>query len=163
MTFMERKVAFATVFVILTACGLTPSNPRHTSGQVATPTIQPACQPSQILTSNNGMPEIKGAMKSDGDVWALLFFDEARAEQNVKIVWRIRSTGTGKSFEIRAQHIDGTVISPIWGPEYHSSSNWERPGDEWGTGFNFPKPGCWTLTISSAATVGEIRIEVAAP
>jgi hypothetical protein len=99
-------------------------------------------------------------MKSEGEVWALLFFDQAQAKQDEKIVWRI--TGAGQPFEIKAQHEDGTIIHPIWGPEYHGSSNWERPGTEWGTGFNFPKPGCWTLTVTLGTTIGEIWLEVAA-
>jgi hypothetical protein len=98
-------------------------------------------------------------MKSAGELWALLFFDKAQANKEEKIVWRI--TGTGEPFDVMAQHEDGTIIPPIWGPEFHDSSNWERPGDEWGTGFNFPQPGCWTLTVTLGATVGEIRLDVA--
>jgi hypothetical protein len=99
-------------------------------------------------------------MKSEGEMWALLFFDTAKAKEDEKIVWRI--TGTGMQFDVQAKHQDGTVIQPSW-VEYHGSSNWERPGDEWGTGFNFPEPGCWTLTVTHGTTIGEIRIEVAAP
>ncbi len=102
-------------------------------------------------------------MKSDGELWALLFFDQAHAGQDEKIVWRITSTGTGKPFDVQARHVDGTIIRPIWGPEFHGGSNWDRPGDEWGTGFNFPEPGCWTLTVTSGATSGEIRLDVLAP
>ena len=98
-------------------------------------------------------------MKSGGEVWALLFFDRAQARQDEKIVWRI--TGTGGPLQIRAQHEDGTITQPIWGPEYHDSSSWDRPGAEWGTGFNFPEPGCWTLTATLGATVGDIRLQVA--
>jgi hypothetical protein len=98
-------------------------------------------------------------MKSAGELWALLFFDKAQANKEQKIVWRI--TGTGTQFEVIARHEDGTIIHPIWGPALHGSSTWERPGDEWGTGFNFPKPGCWTLTATLGATTGEIRLEVA--
>jgi hypothetical protein len=111
------------------------------------------------LPSKYGFPEIQGTMKSPGELWALLFFDKVQANQEVKIVWRIM--GTGGQFEIVAQHEDGTIIHPIWGPEFHDSSNWDRPGDEWGTGFNFPKPGCWTLTVTLGDTSGEIRLEVA--
>lgn len=34
-----------------------------------------------------------------------------------------------------------------WGPEAHVSSNYVRPGDEWGTGFSFETPGCWELLL----------------
>ncbi len=36
-----------------------------------------------------------------------LFFDKAHAKKDEKIVWRI--TGTGKQFDARAQHEDGTI------------------------------------------------------
>ncbi len=99
-------------------------------------------------------------MKSAGELWALLFFDKAQSGKEEKIVWRI--TGTGKQFDAQAQHADGTIIRPVW-VEYHGGSSWERPGEEWGSAFNFPKPGCWTLTIARGATTGEIRLEVLAP
>ena len=100
-------------------------------------------------------------MKSEGEIWALLFFDHADVKQDEKIVWKI--TGTGGQVDIRAQHEDGTIIHPTWGPEYHVSSNWDRPGEEWGTGFNFPEAGCWTLTATQGTSTGEIRLEVLPP
>jgi hypothetical protein len=100
-------------------------------------------------------------MKSDGEMWALLFFDEAHAKEDEKIVWRI--TGAGEDFTARAQNEHGTIISPIWGPDYHESSTWERPDEEWGTGFNFPEPGCWRLIVTHGTTTGEIRLDVLAP
>ena len=126
-----------------------------------TPTLV-ACQLSQIQQSKNDFPEIQGTMRSDGEMWALLFFDKAHAKEDEKIVWRI--TGSGKQFSVQARHDDGTVIFPIWGPDDHGQgSNWERPGNEWGTGFNFPQPGCWTLTATRGTTTGEIRLDVLAP
>ena len=101
-------------------------------------------------------------MKSDGELWALLFFDQAQAGKDEKIVWRI--TGSSRQFNVQARHNDGTVIFPTWGPDDHGQgSNWERPGNEWGTGFNFPEPGCWTLTATRGTTTGEIRLSVLAP
>jgi hypothetical protein len=97
-------------------------------------------------------------MRSEGEVWALLFFDKAQAEQELKIVWKI--TGTDGELTVQARGEDGTVLSPVWGPEAHEGSNWNRPGDEWGTGFNFPEPGCWTLTATRGDITGEISLEV---
>ena len=99
-------------------------------------------------------------MHSEGELWALLFFGRAQANVEVKIVWRV--TGTGE-FVVEGRHEDGTVISPVWGPEAHDSSNWERPGMEWGTGFTFPKAGCWTLIGTLGTTSGEIYLAVAPP
>ena len=97
-------------------------------------------------------------MKSDGELWALLFFGQAVVNEEEKIVWRI--TGTGEKPIVQAQYEDGTIVLPVWGPEYHDSSTWERPGEEWGTGFKFPKSGCWAITVTSGSTSGQIVLDV---
>jgi hypothetical protein len=149
------------VLTVLTACVSTAIPSQTISTTTTAPAIKTACQPSRIQISKNEFPEIQGTMNSAGELWALLFFDKAHAKQDLKIVWRM--TGSSEQFSIQARHADGTVTSPSWGPEYHGSSNWERPGTEWGTGFNFPKPGCWTLTATRGSTLGEIYLEVLAP
>ena len=126
------------------------------------PAVTPkVCQPSRIQTSKMGFPEIKGTMSTEGEMWALLFFDKAHAKEDLKIVWRI--TGFGKQFTAQARNEDGALVSPTWGPDDHASSTWEHPGYEWGTGFNFPRPGCWTLTATRGTTIGEIRLHILAP
>jgi hypothetical protein len=161
MTPIRQLRVFITISIVLAACAPTPTRLGATPAP-STPSAPPACQSSQTQPTKSGLPEIQGTMKSAGELWALLFFDKAHAKQDEKIVWKITSTGTG-TFEVQAQHEDGTIIRPIWGPDYHVSSTWERPGDEWGTGFNFPKPGCWTLTVTRGVTIGEIRLDVLAP
>jgi hypothetical protein len=154
-TFPETLTAILILGCLVGCTALTP-----TAESVATATVQ-ACQPSQTLISKIGIPEIQGSMSSEGEMWALVFFDKAHAKEDVKIVWKI--TGTGKDFIVRARHEDGTVVAPIWGPDDHGDSNWDRPGYEWGTGFNFPKPGCWTLTAARGTTKGEIRLDILPP
>ena len=161
MIFMRQLLMFIVISLVFAACAPTPNHVAATPAQTAPLATQLGCQPSQTQLSKNSFSEVQGTMQSDGELWALLFFDKAHAQQDEKIVWRM--TGTGGPFKDQAQHEDGTIIHPIWGPEFHGGSNWERPGDEWGTGFNFPKPGCWTLTATLGATVGEIRLEVLAP
>ena len=146
----SQHLISAAVLIWVAACSPSP---------IATATLA-ACQPSQIQTAKNAFPEIQGAMSSDGEMWALLFFDKAYAKEDLKIVWRI--TGSGKQFTVQARQENGTLISPTWGPEDHGGSSWERPGYEWGTGFNFPEPGCWTLTATRGTTTGEIRLDVLA-
>jgi hypothetical protein len=143
------------VLIISSLPGCTPVS----SGPIPmiTPTVA-ECQPSQIQTSETGFSEIQAAMQSDGEIWALLFFQKAYTTEEVKIVWRV--TGTEEPFTVQGRHEDGTVISPTWGPEAHTDSNWDHPGDEWGTGFKFPKSGCWTLTPQRGTTIGEIGLEV---
>jgi hypothetical protein len=163
MTPMRPLAVIIALSIVLAACAPVPDRPESTPAAATPSATPPACQPSQTQPSKNDFPEIQGTMKSDGELWALLFFDQAHAGQDEKIVWRMTSTGTGKPFDVQARHVDGTIIRPIWGPEFHGGSNWDRPGDEWGTGFNFPEPGCWTLTVTSGATSGEIRLDVLAP
>ena len=161
MTPMHQPLAFISFSIVLAACAPTPNRIGATPAQSTANATQPACQPSQTQPSKNDFPEIQGTMKSDGEMWALLFFDKAYAKKDEKIVWRI--TGTGKQFDVQAQHEDGTIIRPIWGPDYHGGSSWKRPGDEWGAGFNFPESGCWTLTVTRGTTTGEVRLDVLAP
>jgi len=147
------------VLMILPACAPNPAQPTAIpTAKSATPA---ACLPSKIQHSPNAFPEIQGTMDSDGELWALLFFDKAQAGKELKIVWRM--TGGGDLFRVQARHEDGTTISPSWGPEYHNSSSWQRPGLEWGTGFNFPRAGCWALTATLGPTVGRIFLDVGAP
>ena len=68
-------------------------------------------------------------------------------------------TGEGGEFEAEAQSESGSIVQPIW-KQYHESSTWERPGLEWGTGFNFPEPGCWTITVTYGETIGMITLKV---
>ena len=130
--------------------------PTHTPTTVPTGTPV-VCQPSKIQESQIGFGEIQGEMQSGGELWALLFFKNAWAKADQKIIWRI--TGESGSFEAQAQNETGMVIEPIW-LEYHDGSNWERPGQEWGTGFNFPEPGCWTITVTYGETIGTISLKV---
>ncbi|SRR6266487_5039537 len=158
---MRQLFLFFAISVLLVACAPTINHIEITPSAPNSATTQTICQPSQIQRSENSFPEIQGTMKSEGEMWALLFFETAHANEDEKIVWRI--TGTGEEFHAQAQSEDGTIILPIWGPEYHGGSNWERPGTEWGTGFNFPEPGCWTITVTRGATTGEIALDVLSP
>src|SRR5260221_14787246 len=84
------------------------------------------CQPFKIGTDSSGFPEIQGSSDTQ-TLWALLFPRHflVWSDEDLKIVWRV--TGTG-DFSVKAQSIDGTVIQPIWGPEEHGGSSWDRPG-----------------------------------
>jgi len=151
--------ALVAILSMLSACTTVSVISRITSPASTPIGTTPACHESQVQPSKVDFPEAKGTMKSGGEMWALFFFDHAKANQEEKIVWRI--TGIGTQFSVQAKHENGTIILPIWGPDYHGrGSNWDRPGEEWGTGFNFPEPGCWTLTVTRGSTIGEIHLEV---
>lgn len=99
---MPQPLMFITISIVLAACAPTPNHVGATPAQSTAIMTQPACQPSQTLPSKNDFSEIRGTMKSDGEMWALLFFDKAYAKRDEKIVWRI--TGTGKQFDVQSQH-----------------------------------------------------------
>ncbi len=128
---MRRLLGLSFILILLTACA--PSKSTET---------QTGCQPSKIQKSKNEFIEIQGKMKSDGEIWALLFFETAHTAE--------------------ARSEEGAIITPIW-TEYHGGSNWQRPGQEWGSGFNFPTPGCWTITVTRGVTTGTISIDVLDP
>jgi hypothetical protein len=153
---MRRLFVSIAILTSLPACVPTTKS----AGDTFSSASQPACQPSPIQKSKNSFPEIQGTMKSEGEMWALLFFETAHTNEDEKIVWRI--TGEGDEFHTQAQSEDGTLRTPVWA-EYHGGSNWQRPGQEWGTGFNFPEPGCWKITVTRGETTGEIALEVLGP
>ncbi len=94
---------------------------------------------------------------SGGELWALVQPPPFPAGQEVKIVWRI--TGFGE-LKLRARHPDGTQFQPRF-LQPHLGSNWRRPGDEWGSGFTFPKPGCWQVHAERGSVSGDVWFLVA--
>jgi hypothetical protein len=148
-----RHLIITTILLTLSACA-----PANTNLGVPPTSTEPACTPTPIHKTDFCFPEVQGTMKSVGTLWGLYFFDTARVNQDLKFVWRV--SGNGVDMTIQAQNEDGMVIQPVWGPDYHGSSTWQHPGLEWGTGFNFPEPGCWTITIGRGATSGSIHLDV---
>lgn len=101
------------------------------------------------------MPEIHGVSVSHASLWGLVFAQyPVQPRMGTKIVWRM--TGSGP-LSIHAEGPNGQSLHPSWGPAFHEGSNWNRPGDEWGTEFRFPTAGCWTIDAtrgSSRAVAG---------
>jgi hypothetical protein len=111
-----------------------------------------------VKAAATGLADVRGVAR-DADLWALPFapLPFARGKE-VKIVWRM--TGSGP-LKISAILPDGTRAKRTFGPEEHSGSNWQRPGQEWGTGFIFPKAGCWRLHLSRTTGAGDVWLPVA--
>jgi hypothetical protein len=74
-----------------------------------------------------------------------------------KIVWRM--TGTGP-LTLEAIGPGGIRRRPIWGPNFHEGSSWNKPGDEWGAGYVFSAPGCWDLHAARGSATGDVWIQV---
>ena len=109
--------------------------------------------------ASTGFPEMQG-VGSGVTLWALFFPTDPQlmAGKEIKVVWRM--TGRG-DLHLDAAGPGGAAVQPIWGPEPHGSSNWDRPGDEWGTGWLFPNPGCWTITATRDGSQGYLVVRVA--
>jgi hypothetical protein len=124
--------------------------------------VPETCQATPLTSGNankaNTFPEAQGKA-TNAELWALFFADPLaiHTKQEVKIVWRM--TGDG-DFHVVARHAGNREIKPVWGPEGHGSSNWNRPGGEWGTGFSFPTSGCWDLHATRDTAAGDVWIMV---
>ncbi|HET7571492.1 MAG TPA: hypothetical protein VFJ77_02350 [Gaiellaceae bacterium] len=55
---------------------------------------------------------------------------------------------------------DGSRVAPAWGPQPHIGSNWQRPGAEWGAGFDFDQPGCWRIHAGAPPAQGDVWVDV---
>jgi hypothetical protein len=55
---------------------------------------------------------------------------------------------------------DGTRTAPVWGPDFHESSSWQRNGVEWGAAFEFDQVGCWRIHTNAGRKSGDIWIDV---
>jgi hypothetical protein len=111
-------------------------------------------------TSSLGLPEIH-ANATGGDVWALLLSGPTLwANSAVSIVWK--ATGSG-AFKVVAYGPGANQLPPTSGPDPHGGSNWQRPGDEWGTTFTFPQSGCWQLHATRGGSIsGDVWLMVSA-
>jgi len=109
-----------------------------------------------LLTSANGFLEVRGVSR-DAEVWGLLFMEAPFARgREVKIVWRM--TGEGP-LRVSAVLPGGKRTQPIW-LEDHGGSTWQRPGYEWGTGWKFPKAGCWKIELTRTRGSGHVWLRV---
>ena len=119
------------------------------------------------LTEAGGIGSEARADSNDGfEVWALIFNTwnlpygdpvTIPAQREVKIVWR--ATGEG-DLSLEAIGPDNAIAVPDWGPEAHLGSNWDRPGDEWGTGWTLPDAGCWTFRVTRGNQTATLTADV---
>ncbi|MGH2547350.1 MAG: hypothetical protein ACRDHJ_10800 [Actinomycetota bacterium] len=101
------------------------------------------CRPASPLIVTESL-----ATSDEITVWALLLVNLPPSELGVgdeaKIVWR--SDGSG-DFHVVAISPTGKKVPSKFPVTSHLSSNWKRPGSEWGSGFGFSEPGCWELQV----------------
>lgn len=126
-----------------------------------------ACDPSVTELNPSQGIEVRADSPDDVEGWALIFNHwpldpgdvlTVPAAEEVKIVWRL--TGDGDDVSFQATGPEGQIENLSWGPAPHGGSNWERPGQEWGTGWVFPTEGCWVLQATRGAHTFAITVDV---
>ena len=164
----RRIIVIAILSVMVMACGpsLSPAkraaiSPSSTAGGSLGSLGSAGCAPPapfRAWKSLGGPPEV-GLDSPRGSLWALFFSPvPPPAGKEIKVVWRM--TGLG-GFTFRVSDAAGMVVPLAWGPARHTGSNWDHPGDEVGTGFNFPHAGCWEIHVARSDTSGDLWLEVA--
>jgi hypothetical protein len=131
------------------------------------PELAPFCIPfDTALDEPSGYPEIEFAA-SEGTLWALLFVKDGQFQANsrARILWKM-TDGRG-DIHLIAIHEDGTQIRAYYGPiSRMMRSDWKHDGQEWASGFIFPKAGCWRILVSrwlldtDRPVTGQIVIQV---
>jgi hypothetical protein len=109
-------------------------------------TAAPCAVPNRFGT--DGAPTELHVATAATQVWGLAMGPghvPPRVGEELKIVWRM--TGTGP-LRVVFRAPDGHTQPLVFGPEPHGSSSYQRPGDEWGTGFRFPVRGCWSIHLA---------------
>jgi hypothetical protein len=136
-----------------------PSTHSGTSAHATVRTITPppSCLASVETLGSNG-PQVH-AQAGDFIVNGLV---QATASPprvgDVKVVWR--ATGSGQ-FAVGASGPGGRTAPLVFGPEPHSGSNFNAPGDEWGTGLHFAVPGCWQIHVSRGSASVNVTLGIA--
>lgn len=116
----------------------------------ASPVIQPPANATPV--AGVALPQVQGHAPG-GELWALIFNGwPMQAHMKNKIVWRM--TGSG-DFRLVAHGPAGQVLQPT-DFIFHEGSNWQRPGEEWGSTFTFPASGCWDVHASRGNLVGDV-------
>ena len=162
-------MGFLLCMLLTAACSSTSTSPSGVKTVVVQKTVQVTqvisstprpltytCQLQQTPIRNGSLgAEIQG--KADNaELWALLQ-GNLQAASMLKIVWRMTGNGT---FSLVALGPQGKRIVPSWGPEEHVSSNWNKPGDEWGVGFDFPIKGCWDIHATRGNAEGDVWLTI---
>jgi hypothetical protein len=146
-------------------CGSGGQGSRSSAARPATTGPLASCaRPSPIGEAPGvGFPEVRGHGTA-AQLWGLIFarVPLVAGAGDVKVVWRM--TGSGP-LNLAAYDSRGRRIALAWGPEPHGGSTYRRPGDEWGSGYRFPHPGCYRLTARRTEGRGEVwlRVGPAAP
>ncbi|MEO3790963.1 hypothetical protein ABGB14_12150 [Nonomuraea sp. B10E15] len=141
-----------------TPTGVTTPAPSGAAGATPDTGRSGGCADAVAPPAGGGFPEVQGTAQ-DAELWGLLFVKKTPLHHGdeIKIVWRM--TGEGP-LRVKATLPGGAAATLVWGPEEHGGSTWRRPGQEWGTGFVFPEPGCWKVELTRTRGSGHVWLAV---
>ena len=114
--------------------------------------------PSPIAVGKQG-PEITGRGRG-AQLHGLIMvprYPIAAGRSTVKIVWRM--TGSGP---LKLAAYDATAAASASLARGARRQQLRRPGDEWGSGYRFPRPGCYRLTARRTVGSAEAWLRVRA-
>jgi hypothetical protein len=161
---IERAAGLAIAGIFAIACSSPSSvasprgSPTPSAGVYLGSLGSAGCKPAAVVHSESGLPDV-GIDSSRGSFWALFFASvPPPTGKDIKVIWRM--TGSGP-FTFKASDAHGMTVALDWGPDAHTGSNWNHPGDEVGTGFTFPHSGCWNIHVSRSDVAGDVWFEVA--
>jgi hypothetical protein len=120
-----------------------------------------SCMTPSTFGVGGAKNQIQGT-SGDASLWGLALGPghvPPRTGDELKIVWRM--TGTSP-LRVTLSASDGSVQPLVFGPEPQNGSSFDRPGDEWGTGFRFDMAGCWHIRLARTDTSGDVWLDVAA-
>lgn len=129
---------------------LASTSPSDATGDCVTETQPAAGQP-------NGL---EAQLLPDGlSGWALLFAGEPPwpQDERAKVVWRLDGEGELSAVAIgpSGERVEPDDLTP------HGGSNWERPGEEWGSVWSFPRSGCWELRVTRGGDSASLEVLIA--
>jgi len=161
----RARVAVSTVVsavLVGMSCSSESSDRPEAAERTSTSGLSQRCENETTIDEDGPHgPEVRG-FASDASLYGLVFLHghaPVGVGDEVKIVWRM--TGSGE-LKIRVADPAGAPRTLTFGPERHFGSTYDRPGDEWGSGFLFDVPGCWHITLERTVGSGEVWIDVRA-
>jgi hypothetical protein len=159
---MKRVLPLIAVLLLAAGCPSPSGGPSARGAAVASAPPDVTKAPiAPCPATADAAPTTRTALGRGVEMHVLLFSTEPelRANRELKIVFRL--TG-GQDVTLTADGPGEKVILPVWGPEWHSGSNFDYPGAEFGVGFTFPEAGCWRIRVVNESGVGELILRIAA-
>ncbi|WP_346960484.1 hypothetical protein [uncultured Arthrobacter sp.] len=156
LSFVRRAAVLLSLTLAATGCS--SESPLAASAEPST-TKAECASPSRIVKSAVNGTEVEGSSK---DGITLYGQDQSEgfllaSDTEKKIVWRISGSGQPA---VTVTRPGGDESGLAWGPEFHSSSNYARPGDEYGTALVVDQPGCWNIKFTRDSRTANVWLQV---